>query len=149
MCLFLFFWLHCEDSSFLIRDWTQATAKIVPTLTPGPPGSSQHLFILKSFGEAMRLASLTYSCIYLYKCIEGTSLVVQWLRLWAPNAGGLCSIPSRGTRSRMPQLRPGAAKKVNNFFLMYWGPLCVPSKAAMHKIASPCCHQAFILAQKP
>ena len=28
----------------------------------------------------------------------GTSLVVQWLRLHAPNGGGLGSIPGRGTR---------------------------------------------------
>ena len=35
----------------------------------------------------------------------GTSLVVQWLRLSAPNAGGLGSIPDQGTRSRMPQLK--------------------------------------------
>ena len=40
----------------------------------------------------------------------GTSLVAQWLRLQAPNAGGLGLIPGQGTRSRMPQLRPGAAK---------------------------------------
>ena len=39
------------------------------------------------------------------KEIKGTSLVVQWLRLHAPNAGGLGSIPGQGTRSRMPQLR--------------------------------------------
>ena len=31
----------------------------------------------------------------------GTSLVVQWLRLCAPNAGGLGSIPGQGTRSHM------------------------------------------------
>ena len=35
---------------------------------------------------------------------EGASLVVQWLRLCAPNAEGLGSIPSQGTRSHMPQL---------------------------------------------
>ena len=35
----------------------------------------------------------------------GTTLVVQWLRLHAPNAGGPGSIPGWGTRSRMPQLR--------------------------------------------
>ncbi|TEA28986.1 hypothetical protein DBR06_SOUSAS11410026, partial [Sousa chinensis] len=33
------------------------------------------------------------------------SLVVQWLRLCTPNAGGLGSISGRGTRSHMPQLR--------------------------------------------
>ena len=29
----------------------------------------------------------------------GASLVVQWVRLWAPSAGGLGSIPGQGTRS--------------------------------------------------
>ena len=47
----------------------------------------------------------------------GTSLVIQWLRLCAPNAGGLESIPGLGTASHMLQprvgmlkLRPGTAK---------------------------------------
>ena len=35
----------------------------------------------------------------------GTSLVVQWLRLHAPNAGGPGSILGQGARSRMPQLK--------------------------------------------
>ena len=34
-----------------------------------------------------------------------TSLVVQWLRLCPPNAGGLGSFPGRETRSHMLQLR--------------------------------------------
>ena len=33
--------------------------------------------------------------------ISGTSLVVQWLRLCAPNAVGVGSIPGQGTRSHM------------------------------------------------
>ena len=33
--------------------------------------------------------------------IMGTSLVVHWVRLHAPNAGGPGSIPCRGTRSHM------------------------------------------------
>ena len=49
----------------------------------------------------------------------GDSLVVQWLRLCPPNAGGPDSIPGQGTRSHMLQplirvlmlqLRPGTAK---------------------------------------
>ena len=40
----------------------------------------------------------------------GASLVVQWLRLCAPNTLGLSSIPGQGTRSHMLQLRPGEAK---------------------------------------
>ena len=39
--------------------------------------------------------------------VTGTSLVVQWLRLHAPNAGGMGLIPGRG-RSHMPH---GTAKK--------------------------------------
>ena len=35
----------------------------------------------------------------------GTSLLVQWLRLQAPNAGGLGLIPGHGTRSHRLQLR--------------------------------------------
>ena len=41
---------------------------------------------------------------------KGTSLVVQLLRLWTPNAGGLGSIPGQGTRSHMLQLKLGTAK---------------------------------------
>ena len=37
--------------------------------------------------------------------IIGTSLMVQWVRLCAPNAGVPGSIPGQGTRSHMPQLR--------------------------------------------
>ena len=55
--------------------------------------------------------------MHLLKERQGTSLVVQWLRLCAPNAGGLGSIPDWETRScitqlgaRMLQLRPSAAK---------------------------------------
>ena len=38
---------------------------------------------------------------------------VQWLRLCAPNAGGLGSIPDQGTRPHMLQLRPSTAKLIN------------------------------------
>lgn len=36
---------------------------------------------------------------------SGTSPVGQWLRLRAPNAGGLSSISSQGTRFHLPRLR--------------------------------------------
>ena len=39
--------------------------------------------------------------------------MVRWLRLSAPKARGLGSIPGQGTRSHMPQLRPMTAKKKN------------------------------------
>ena len=48
--------------------------------------------------------SITSSSLCLKAVIYGTSLVVQWLRLGAPNSGGLGSIPGQGTRSHMPQL---------------------------------------------
>ena len=42
----------------------------------------------------------------------GTSLVTQWLRLQAANAGGLGSIPGQEARSHVPQLKiPCAAPK--------------------------------------
>ena len=41
----------------------------------------------------------------LNRVLRGTSLVVQWLRLCAPNARGPGLIPGQGTRSHMPQLR--------------------------------------------
>ena len=44
----------------------------------------------------------------------GTSLVVQWLRLHAPNAGGLGSIPDQGTRSLSPQLKIFAPAKMED-----------------------------------
>ena len=44
--------------------------------------------------------------VTVYKIIEaGTSQVVQWLRLWAHNTGGLGSIPGQGTRFHMQQLK--------------------------------------------
>ena len=51
------------------------------------------------------------------EAVQGTSLVVQWLRFQAPNAGGLGSVPGGGSRFLMKQLkilmlqlRSGAAK---------------------------------------
>ena len=48
-------------------------------------------------------------CVFL-KTHVGTALVVQWLILCAPNAGGPGSIPGQGARCHMPQLRPSTAK---------------------------------------
>ena len=35
----------------------------------------------------------------------GTSLMIQWLRLYSPNAGGLGPLTCQGTRSCLPQLK--------------------------------------------
>ena len=45
--------------------------------------------------------------------VLGTSLVVQWLRFHAPNAGGLGSIPGQGTRSHTLQLKTSWMSKYN------------------------------------
>ena len=54
-----------------------------------------------------KLPSLSYRIINraLKSRQDGTSLVVQWLRLHAPSAGGLYSTPGQGTRSHMLQLK--------------------------------------------
>ena len=49
---------------------------------------------------------------------EGTSLVVQWLRFCAPNAGGLGLIPGQETKSCMLQRRPSTAKQINKISLL-------------------------------
>ena len=59
------------------------------------------------------LAMCLPSCIHLNfesKHIR-TSLGVQWLRLGVPNARGLGSTPSQGTRSHMPQVSSHATSK--------------------------------------
>ena len=47
---------------------------------------------------------------------EGTSLVVQQLRLHAPIAGDMGLIPGQETRSHMLNQRPRAAKSINIIF---------------------------------
>ena len=50
--------------------------------------------------------------IYMLKLFHGASLVVQWLRLRAPNAGGPGSIPGQETRFHVLQLKiPCAATR--------------------------------------
>ena len=48
--------------------------------------------------------------VYASLKLTGTSLVVQWLRLCAPNAGGPGSIPGQGTGSCMQQLKDPACR---------------------------------------
>ena len=72
------------------------------------------------------MSSLLFGLDHFSLCVYGkkgvrTSLVVQWLRLRAPNAGELGLIHGQGNRSHMSQLRvcmqqlrPGIAKIQNN-----------------------------------
>ena len=55
------------------------------------------------FQEGSRYNQTLSSC--LIKVGPGISLVVQWLRLHAPDAGNLGLIPGQGTRSHMLQLK--------------------------------------------
>ena len=58
-----------------------------------------------------KIATVLSIILRIQETLRGeTSLVVQWLRLCAPNAGGLGLIPGQGARSHMQQLRPSAAK---------------------------------------
>ena len=58
---------------------------------------------LPHFMPTTHFSLLTTIHYILYICEN--SLVVQWLRLCTPNAGGLGSIPGQGTRSHMAQLK--------------------------------------------
>ena len=82
------------------------------------------LQIIKTFKNSNTLTSKVYTPDYLLylelteksfitlclpKVSSGTSLVVHWVRLCVPSAGGPGWIPSRGTRSRMHALTKESA----------------------------------------
>ena len=62
----------------------------------------------------------------------GASLMVQWLRFHAPNAGGLGSIPGQGTRSHMPRLRVPVKEKVK--VAQSCPTVCDPVDYTLHEI---------------
>ena len=86
--------LHCGHSDFLGGTWN-TPGSLLPLHWPSP---------------WPRILS------------PGTSLVAQWLRLWALNAGGWGSSPGERTASHMLQLRPGAAKSIKPFKKEYSPP---------------------------
>ena len=61
------------------------------------------IFTSPTIGYLLSVAKKTIPLVL--KFTVGTSLVVQWLRLHTPNAGGPGSIPGQGTRSHMQQLK--------------------------------------------
>ena len=73
------------------------------------PGSSVHGILQARTLEWAAIEGFLVSLVILLVIREkqikikysGTSLVVQWLRLQAPNAGGLGSIPGQATRSHV------------------------------------------------
>ena len=75
---------------------------------------TQHLLVkLAHVGVGLHVRTGNYRGFHIFRdpsCLlrrmlkirkGGTSLVVQWVRLRAPNAGGLGSIPGQGTKSHM------------------------------------------------
>ena len=72
-------------------------------------------------------------CVCVQNPILRNRVVVQWLRLCAPNAGGLGSIPGQGNRSCMLQVRPAAVKLKKKKKEIRW---CV--RAFNSDIVNPC-----------
>ena len=67
--------------------------------------------------KAIFFSSYLITC--LVPCVKkhGTSLVVQWLRLCTPHAGGPGLILAEGTRSLMPQWKIWCSQ-INKYFLL-------------------------------
>ena len=77
--------------------------------------------IYVSIGELVQFDRYVFFFFFFYlngdqKTLARTSLVVQWLRLLIPNAGGLGSIPYQETRSHKLQLKisPQAETKIKD-----------------------------------
>ena len=79
---------------------------------------------LASKNEGSSYAGFTFFNASIIKLAMRDFLVVQWLRLHAPNAGGLGSIPGQKTKTPNPmdQLSPHATMKTQQgqFFLIKW-----------------------------
>lgn len=56
---------------------------------------------IKSAGFLNIYQTVRYVIAGLERMAVGTSLVIQWLRLYVPSAGGPGSIPGQGTGSHM------------------------------------------------
>ena len=87
---------HCEDTKLELVSQVKQTAHLGPNQPIDSPLNPRHLGVEY------------FLSIKIFR--SGTSLVVQWLGLCTPSAGGLGSIPGQGAKSRVQQLRPSAAK---------------------------------------
>ena len=85
-------WTTENQSWRLSEIWDGVWMKWVKRIKKTPKGGAG------SWGKAILLLAANSDNL-------GTSLIVQWLRLWAPNAGGLGLIPGQRTGSHMLQLR--------------------------------------------
>ena len=81
-----------------------------------PPGFRGSLALLAPWFCTTDLQIFQKIYFYCFKPPSlGTSVVVQWLRLWAPNAGCHGSIPDWGTKSHMLQQKIlHAARKIGD-----------------------------------
>ena len=70
----------------------------------------QEIFSTQGWNSGLWHCGQILHCVRKVKDLR-TSLVVQWLRLQAPNTGTLSSIPGEGTRSQMMQLSSCAGTK--------------------------------------
>ena len=85
--------------------WTQKDGQVNRAYNTRSPWSE---FALCSKGNSQSLSDSMQEGdlgVCFLKIAVGTSLVVQWIRLCTPNAGGLGLIPGQRTRTHMPQLR--------------------------------------------
>ena len=115
---------------FFFSEPPRPSARLLPTAYPYShkmnihPSLFLHNFAQVSVSKTPHLipsswtvfSKAPYSSLH-QEFLQGASLVVQWLRLQAPSAGVLASIPGCRTGSHMlqlrvqaPQLRPGIAK---------------------------------------
>ena len=115
-----FLFLFCQDpwltgSLFPNQGWNLCPLQQKHgVLTTRPPGKSLH--VVKPYINGVKMY------------IIETSLVVQWVRYWAPNVGDLGSISGQGTRSHMLQRRPGEVKWIKRkmYIIMQINKLRIP-----------------------
>ena len=107
LCLTLSDPMHCSPAVSSVHgifqarvlEWVAMAFSVTPAIT-------------NVYSVATILAQTGSNQDVLQKVKIQTSLVVQWLRLHTPNAGGLGLIPVQGTRSHKPQLKiPHVATK--------------------------------------
>ena len=97
--------IHCTHHPFVNKPWLN-----YPNLSEPPVRE----WVAVTFENLCFLVFYTALWNQLIWKTSETSLVVQQLRLHAPNAGGLGLISGQGSRSHRPQPRPRS--QINNFW---------------------------------
>ena len=84
------------------RTWVSCIAGRLPSQSPGKPiGQGKHKLNLEYWlvSESRAVLRKTKGWRHLKGTQEGTSLMAQWLRLWASNARGVDLLPGQATKS--------------------------------------------------